>query len=165
MYLDPVPSAKEPEAQAAERGWPFTESDEPFIEPDWALIEPDRPVIEQGWSLSEQALAAEEQESIRPRRPPRKPWTARLGLIALTLAITTLALEAAAISLGAAGLWASATILAWCVIGLFALSLLSGLVAVVVGWGRRPGTVAVLLSVLANPLLLVWLFGLARGLG
>ena len=60
-----------------------------------------------------------------------------------------------------------ATVLAWLVIGLQAVSFVLGLVAFLSrrgrGHSRRFGLAAVVLSLLANPLLLVGLFSLLRG--
>lgn len=88
----------------------------------------------------------------------------RLGMASLVLAISGVGLEVLAIAIGGGGAWGAATALAWFVIALFVISIAIGLAAILTGNGRRWGIVAVTLSLLANPLVLVWLFSLLRGL-
>jgi hypothetical protein len=89
----------------------------------------------------------------------RRQWP---GLAALALAVLLVVLAATAVSIGSTGQWAAATVLAWAVIALTIVSFLGGLAAVILRRGRRWGAAAMVLSVLANPLVLVWLF---RALG
>jgi hypothetical protein len=84
-------------------------------------------------------------------------------MASLALAILAVALEVLAIAIGSGGAWGAATVLAWFVIGLLAVSFVLGLVAILTGRGRRWGIGAVVLSLLGNPLVLVWLFSLFRG--
>ena len=88
----------------------------------------------------------------------------RLGMASLVLAISVVLLEVLAIAIGSGGAWGAATALAWFVIALFVVSIALGLAAIVTGNGRRWGIGAVMVSLLANPLVLVWLFSLLRGL-
>lgn len=88
----------------------------------------------------------------------------RLGMASLVLAISAVVLEVLAIAIGGGGAWGLATALAWFVIALFAISIAVGLAAILTGNGKRWGIFAVALGLLANPLVLVWLFSLLRGL-
>ncbi|MHB1170979.1 MAG: hypothetical protein ACYCZY_00490 [Lacisediminihabitans sp.] len=90
---------------------------------------------------------------------PRKP-TRRLGGIALALSAVFLVTEASAIVLAVAQSWGVATILAQLIIVLTAVSFIVGLIAVIMNRGRGLGMAAMLLSVVANPLVLVKLFAL-----
>ncbi|TXN32368.1 hypothetical protein [Lacisediminihabitans profunda] len=92
------------------------------------------------------------------------PWARRQwpGLAALALAVLLVVVEAVAVSIGSTGHWAAATVLAWAVISLTIVSFLGGLVGVALRRGRRWGAAAMVVSVVANPLVLVWLF---RALG
>ncbi|HAM26735.1 MAG TPA: hypothetical protein DCP11_08550 [Microbacteriaceae bacterium] len=89
----------------------------------------------------------------------RRGWP---GIASLAFTVVLVIVEAVAISIGAAGQWTAATVLAWCAISLTVVSFLGGLAAVIRARGRRWGVAAMVLSVLANPLVLVWLF---RALG
>ena len=90
-----------------------------------------------------------------------------VGFAGLLLAVFAVILEVLAIAVGSGSAWGAATVLAWLVIGLQAVSLVLGLVALLSRRGRcqsrRFGLAAVVLSLLANPLLLVGLFSLLRG--
>ena len=88
----------------------------------------------------------------------------RLGMASLVLAISAAVLEVIAIAIGSGGAWGAATALAWLIVALFAISIALGLAAILTGNGRRWGIGAVIVSLLANPLVLVWLFSLLRGL-
>ena len=87
-----------------------------------------------------------------------------LGMASLVLAIFALVLEVIAITIGSGGAWDAATALAWFSIALFAVSIAVGLGAIVTGNGRRSGIGAVIIGLFANPLVLIWLFSLLRGL-
>jgi len=92
-----------------------------------------------------------------PSRSPRR-WR-RLGPASLGLALAAVGSEILAIVIGSGGALTAATVLAWIVIGLFALALVLGVVAVLVRLGRRFGLAGVILTLVANPLTLVGLFG------
>ena len=87
----------------------------------------------------------------------------RLGMASLVLAISAVVLEVLAIAIGSGGAWGAATALAWFVITLFVVSIALGSAAIVTGNGRRWGIGAVTVGLLANPLVLIWLFSLLRG--
>lgn len=90
-----------------------------------------------------------------------------VGFAGLLLAVFAVIVEVLAINVGSGSGWGAATALAWLVIGLQAVSFVLGLVALLSrrgrGPGRRFGLAAIVLSLLANPLLLVALFSLLRG--
>jgi hypothetical protein len=94
-----------------------------------------------------------------PRSDIRRPGAGSLGAVSLGAALLLAVVEAIAIALGSDQHFVAATILAWFVIVLTVASFIAGLVAVVSGRGRRVGIAAMVLSVLANPLVLVWLLG------
>lgn len=93
------------------------------------------------------------------RRPAVGLSAVSLGAGSFGAALLLAVVEAIAIALGSDQHFVAATILAWCVIVLTVASFIAGLVAVVSGRGRRGGIAAMVLSVLANPLVLVWLLG------
>ncbi|MCU1586214.1 MAG: hypothetical protein JWM49_2770 [Microbacteriaceae bacterium] len=104
--------------------------------------------------------------------PARKPAAGRwresvtrlsLGLWALGFAIALVLVEAVAIAVGGDGHWTTARILAEVVIGLSVGSFLLGLVGALRHDGRRLGLIAAVLSVLANPLVQIWLLGVLGG--
>lgn len=88
-----------------------------------------------------------------PRRLPN--W---IGLVSVILAAFLIVLEGVAIGIASGRDWATATALAWAVIGLMGVSLVGGIVAVIFNLGRRWGAAAIVLSVVGNPIVLVWLF-------
>jgi hypothetical protein len=89
------------------------------------------------------------------------PWRRRrLGPVSLVLAILGVALEGIAIAIGSGGAWLAATVLAWFVIGLQALAIALGVLAIITRNGRRFGLAAAILGLVANPLMLVGIFGL-----
>jgi hypothetical protein len=90
-----------------------------------------------------------------PRRLPR--W---IGLAGFVFAVLLIVLEGVAIGIASNRDWSTATTLAWAVIVLMVVSFLCGLAAVIRRLGRRWGVAAMVLSVVGNPLVLVWLFAL-----
>lgn len=79
------------------------------------------------------------------------------------MAVLLAGVEAVAIAVGSGGQWLAATVLAWLVIVLTVVSFCGGIVAVIRGYGRRWGIAAAALSLIANPLVLLWLFGALGG--
>ena len=102
------------------------------------------------------------------RAEAARPPVHRVGIAGLLLAAFAVILEVLAIAIGSGSAWAAATVIAWFVIGLQAVSFVLGMVAILSGRGRgsglgwRFGLAAIVLSLLANPLLLVGLFSLMR---
>ena len=90
---------------------------------------------------------------------PAEPRSRRLGIVTFVLSIVLLALDGLALGLlaadvvGPAAVLALVTLLASIGVGVVAL------IAVAMNRGRGWGVVAVLLSVLSNPFVLVWLVG------
>jgi hypothetical protein len=119
-------------------------------------------------SLDSVAVSPESRRAEALRQPP----VHRVGIAGLLLAAFAVILEVLAIVIGSGSgkgtAWGAATVIAWFVIGLQAVSFVLGLVAILGGRGRgrshgwRFGLAAVVLSLLANPLLLVGLFSLIR---
>ncbi len=89
-------------------------------------------------------------------RPRRTVW--RMGAASFALAAVLVAAEGVAIALASDRQWAIATVIAWSVIVLTVVSFFAGLAAVILKRGRRWGIAALVLSVVGNPLVLVWLF-------
>lgn len=81
--------------------------------------------------------------------------TPLLGIVALVLGVLTVAALVTGIAIATAGDWAPATTIAYGAIGLSVLAVVVGVVAVVLGAGRRWAVIAVLLGVFANPLVLL----------
>lgn len=77
-----------------------------------------------------------------------------IGLIAFIIVVLFIALEVTGIILALDSQYAAATLIGQIVTFGTALPFLLGLVAVITGWARGWGVLAVLLSVLANPLVL-----------
>ena len=102
------------------------------------------------------------QVAPEPRSPVSQqaaPWRfRRLGIVALALSLIALGLEAVAIVIGTGGAWGAATVLAWIVMGSFALGCGFGMVAILARRGRELGLLAIILSLIANPLTLVGIF-------
>jgi hypothetical protein len=92
--------------------------------------------------------------------PTKRRPTERLGRVALVAAALFALLEIAAIIVGSGQHWATATVLGEAVIALTVVSFVAGLIAVVRGRGRRAGIAAVIVSVLANPLVQIAVLGL-----
>lgn len=88
-----------------------------------------------------------------------------LGILALLLAVGFAVVHVVAVIAGVDGDFARSSQLAYVAIGGTAVSLLLGAVTVVIGAGRRWGVVAVLVSLVANPLVLIRILDFFGGLG
>ncbi|HRQ00954.1 MAG TPA: hypothetical protein PK781_10945 [Terrimesophilobacter sp.] len=88
------------------------------------------------------------KDDVEPSRP------LPLGLFALILVVLLIALEVVGVFLALDAQYDSATLIGHIVTLGTAAPLLLGLAALITGWGRGWGFVAVVLSVLANPLVL-----------
>ena len=98
----------------------------------------------------------EDDESSDEQSPPlERTGTALLGILALALAALTAAGLAAGVVIATAGDYRLATIVAYGAIGLSVLAVVGGVLAVILGWGRRWGVIAVIVGVVANPLVLL----------
>lgn len=112
-----------------------------------------------GTPVTEQSSAGDTGERVAALAPR----TRRTGIWSLVVAVAMLALEIVAIALGSSGQWLVSTILAWAVIVLTAASFLLGLFAIITRRGRAWGLAGAVLSVLVNPLVQLWVLGLAGG--
>ncbi|MCU1423269.1 MAG: hypothetical protein JWN36_2920 [Microbacteriaceae bacterium] len=101
--------------------------------------------------------------STEPAPIPPRALPARVGgVVALAVAVLAAAVEVIAIVVGSAGQWPLATGLAWAVIVLTVVALVLGVVAAVRNRGRAWGAAAIVVAVLANPLVQI---GVLRALG
>lgn len=87
-----------------------------------------------------------------------------LGLVALAFATLTVVLLAAAIIIATGGDYGLSTTLAYGAIGSSVLAVLAGLVAAILGFGRRWGVIALVVGVLADPVVLLGILRFASGL-
>jgi len=97
-----------------------------------------------------------------PDAPPPAPRrkTALLGATALAAAVIAGVLQGVAIAVATGGDYFAATVLGYLSIGLAVVAVVGGVVAIVLDRGRRLGSAAVALGVLANPFVLLTLFRL-----
>jgi hypothetical protein len=104
----------------------------------------------------------------QPRRradPPPRTTRARLGVVALFASLVTVAGTSIGISAAMAGHWETGIVLAYVATGTSIIGVLGGATAVVMGRGRRFGAIAIVIGILASPLILTRLLDLAGGLG
>ena len=91
------------------------------------------------------------------QRAPSRLRT-KLGLTAFVLALVAVLIEVWAMAVGNAQYYFGATVLAWLVIALSAFTFLTALIALVLKRNRGFAVAAMIVSVLANPLVLVAVF-------
>lgn len=106
-------------------------------------IEPD-PVLEAD------AESTAETIEVEPERQRRTP-VALAGWLALAASVLAIVADAAAIVTASGGDYAAGTVLAWVAIVLTVIGFVGGIVAAILGRGRRWGVIAAILAVLANP--------------
>ena len=94
----------------------------------------------------------------QPRGRRQVPWIP--GVTALALALVGAIVQVVAIASASALNWELGALLAQVSIGLNIAATLVGLLAVILNRGRRWGVIAMVLGVIANPLVLVALFRL-----
>ena len=102
-------------------------------------------------------------ESPRPFVPKRDADAASrrlLGPLAVLVAAVSAFVTAAAVSVAAGGDFSTGTALSWSAIVGTAIAFVIGAAAVVLARGRRWGVVAMVVALLANPLVLRLLLGL-----
>lgn len=87
--------------------------------------------------------------------PVERVRTRLLGILALAFGVLTVAALIAGMVIATGGNWPLATIVAYGAIGLSSVAVVVGVVAVILGRGRRWAVIAVLLGVFANPLVLL----------
>lgn len=113
------------------------------------------PVVEQA---PEEPLEPEVVVEPEPADAPRR----RLGIVgglSVVAAIVAAVLTGVGVGVASAGAYDAGTVLAWAAIVVSAAAVLGGLVALIVGWGRWAGAVAVVLGLAANPWLLATVLG------
>ena len=93
------------------------------------------------------------------RTRPRLP----LGRSALIFAALLTGVQSLAIGLASNGHWLTATFLAWGVIVLSGLVFVAALIALIRGRARRSAGAALLVSLVSNPLVLIWFLDLFSG--
>jgi lysylphosphatidylglycerol synthetase-like protein (DUF2156 family) len=93
-------------------------------------------------------------EEDAPLRPEREK-TPLLGAIAMTAAVLTGALHAAAVALASNGVYQTSTVLAFTSIGLSIVAIVVGVVAAFLDRGRRLGVVAAVLGFVVNPIIVL----------
>jgi uncharacterized membrane protein YcjF (UPF0283 family) len=98
------------------------------------------------------------------REPSHRPGTL-LGVVALMAALVTIVLVIVGITDAIRGGYAASTSLAYVATGVSIVAVLGGLGAILLDRGRGWGAVAIVLGLVANPLLLTKLLGWASGLG
>lgn len=87
--------------------------------------------------------------------PPERTGTALLGILALAFAVLTAGALAVGVVMATAGDYRLATVVAYGAIGLSVLAVIGGVLAAILGWGRRWGVVAIIVGVVANPLVML----------
>lgn len=99
-------------------------------------------------------------DETQPRRR-RHRWL--VGFIAFAFAVATIVAHTVAIVVASSGDWPAGIIWGYVAIGASIVGFVVGLLATIFGWGRRLGAIAMALSVLANPYLLLNLLSFFRG--
>jgi hypothetical protein len=92
-----------------------------------------------------------------------RPPTRTIAFVALGLGILFLLADIVAIALAAGRLWPAATLIAQITLVATGVSFGLGLIAVVLDRGRWIGVAAMIVSVFANPWILLQLFGFLGG--
>lgn len=114
--------------------------------------------------------AEEEQEPVDPEQPAEsaaeasRTKTAWVGIVALGLSVCAAVLHVIAVVVASGNDFEPATLLGYGAIGVSALGVIVGIVAVIMGRGRRWGVAAIVLGLIANPLLLLVVLRFASGL-
>jgi hypothetical protein len=98
-----------------------------------------------------------------PDAEPRQRRLFPFGLVALVSVLVLVALEVVGVLLAVGGAYASATFIGQAIIVLTFVPFVLGIVAVILNRGRLTGTIAVVLAVLANPLVLNAVLGFFGG--
>jgi hypothetical protein len=101
----------------------------------------------------------------RRAEPPQARRRGRLGLVASLAGVATIVITVVGILSSLAGRYESGILLAYLATGTSVVAVLCGAAAVVTGRGRRLGTIAILLGILASPPVLTRLLAWASGLG
>ena len=114
-------------------------------------------------SLTGEAMAVEVERSTVPvkvvpgARPTLKRRLRFVGWIALAAAVLAGVLTGVGVGMAAGGEFVTGTALAWSAIVSSGVAVVGGILAVIAGFGRVPGVIAIVLGLLANPFLLTQL--------
>lgn len=96
-----------------------------------------------------------EMPDVAPKRPRRK--TPLIGALGVALAATAAVLQAVAIGVATGGDYLSSTVVAYLAIGFSVLAVGIGVLGIALNRGRRLGIAAVIVGIVANPLVLLLL--------
>jgi hypothetical protein len=105
----------------------------------------------------------EEEPTPAPVAARRFPFRSILGVAAALVAVATVVIHIVGISVATAGDWEAGTTLGYVANAASILGILLGAIATVLGLGRAWGIAAIVVSVFANPFLLVQLFAFIEG--
>lgn len=108
---------------------------------------------------SPEAAAPDETEPPEIRGVASNVRSPLVGIAALGLAVVTAVVHGVAVGVASGGDPPAGTVLAVIAISLSVLAVVGGLVALIGGFGRRWGAAAIVLAVLANPVVLLTLLG------
>ena len=100
-------------------------------------------------------MEGEDEPAEEEPAPLERTGTALLGILALAFAVLTAGALAAGVVMATAGDYRLATVVAYGAIGLSVLAVIGGVLAAILGWGRRWGVIAVIVGVVANPLVML----------
>jgi hypothetical protein len=103
-------------------------------------------------------------DEVVEEEPARRPRTPAFAISAVVLAAVTIAVHIAAIVVAIDGDFPLGTLLGYLAIGTSALAVIVGIVAVVIGRGRGWAFAAVLVAILANPVVLLAVLRALSGL-
>jgi hypothetical protein len=100
-------------------------------------------------------IEGEDEPAEEEPAPLERTGTALLGILALAFAVLTAVALAAGVVMATAGDYRLATVITYGAIGLSVLAVIGGVLAAILGWGRRWGVIAVIVGVVANPLVML----------
>jgi hypothetical protein len=120
----------------------------------WAGTPPSSPLASTETPQEQTAL---EPEPEAPAHEPRRPWP--LGYVAFGIAVLLVILEGIAVYLGSFGEPVVATVLGQVLVVITAFPFALGLLAVIRNRNREWGIAAMVLSVIANPFILINVLG------
>ena len=106
----------------------------------------------------------EPEYEVHPDEPAARRRTILVGIGAAVLAAAVIALTSTGVVVGAGGDLVASTALAYAAIVVSLVAVVVSLVAIVGGFGRRWGVAALLVAVLANPLVLLTVLDAAERL-
>jgi cell shape-determining protein MreD len=114
--------------------------------------------------IEDEPEPVEEQEEVIQEETAPKPRTVVFAAAAAVLALGTLVAHIVAIAVATAGDFPAGTLLGYVAIGLSVLAVVVGAVAIIRRRARRWAIAAVVLAVLANPIVLLTVLSFLSGL-